>query len=220
MKKSPHLSGFRIGLFLTLISIVIFYIGIPFLELVELKAYDLHFSAKSKSEVGTEVVIVTVDEKSIDKLGRWPWPRSTMAELLDSLKSYGASVVAFDIVFSEPDNTSGAAYYEELKDTLVTRGFDVAPIIEKLKVERDNDALFASAIKDNPAVILGYYFYTTAGEIAHRRDDAGEAEIFPKSISKLSDIDGRAIEPDILSTVGIEENINATLKEGDPGSAF
>ena len=50
MKKSTHLSGFHVGFFLTIISLVIFYIGIPFLELVELKAYDLHFSAKGKAE--------------------------------------------------------------------------------------------------------------------------------------------------------------------------
>ena len=64
MKTSSHLSGFRVGFFLTCISIVIFYIGIPFFELVELKAYDLHFRAKGKRKVGSEVVIVTVDERA------------------------------------------------------------------------------------------------------------------------------------------------------------
>ena len=61
MKKSSHLSGLHVGLILTLISLAVFYIAIPFFELVELKAYDLHFAARGESVVGPEVVIVTVD---------------------------------------------------------------------------------------------------------------------------------------------------------------
>ncbi len=209
MKKSPHLSGFRIGFLLTVISLIIFYLGIPFLELVELKAYDLHFKSGGKDGIGHEVAIVSVDEKSIDRLGRWPWPRSVMAELVESLKKYGAAVVAFDIVFSEPDNTSGLKYYKELKDTLTKKGYKVSSTIDRFAAEKDNDALLASAIKKNPAVILGYYFYTTNEEIAHRKDSAKarENEIYPKPISIIRDLDGRAVIPDIITTKGIEENI-------------
>ncbi|MBE9531711.1 MAG: CHASE2 domain-containing protein, partial [Proteobacteria bacterium] len=209
MKNSSHLSGFRVGFILTILSLVIFYIGIPFFELVELKAYDLHFSAEGKSNVGSEVVIVTIDEKSIDELGRWPWPRSTMAALVESLNEYKASVIAFDIVFSEADNTSGIKYYDELKDTLVKKGFKVSSIIDRLSATKDNDVLFASAIKKSPQVILGYYFYTTDDEIAHRKKDVSSAKdkIYPAAIEKINDIDGLAITPDIITTRGIEENI-------------
>lgn len=209
MQKTLHLSGFRIGILLTVISLGIFYLGIPFFELMELKAYDLHFRSGYKGRIGTEVAIVTADEKSIDRLGRWPWPRSVMAELVDSLKDYGATVIAFDIVFSEPDNTSGTEHYEALKETLTSKGYKVSSLIDTLAKKKDNDALFASAIKNNPAVILGYYFYTTAEEIAHRKESGKTLtrDIYPADFSFVRDLDGTGVKPDVITTMGIEENI-------------
>lgn len=210
MKRLLHLSGFRIGFLLTVISLVIFFLGIPFLELVELKAYDLHFTTRGATERGPEVAIVAIDEKSIDELGRWPWPRSTMADLVEKLGDYGASAIVFDIVFSEPDNTSGLEYLRELKGTLKKRGVGADAIIEKMVKERDNDAIFARSIKKNPSVMLGYYFYTTIDEIAHRKKDQKKSGkvIFPSALSIVRDIDGTNTNPDIIETLGIEENID------------
>jgi len=56
-----------------------------------------------KVATGGETVIVTIDEKSLSELGRWPWPRTTMAGLVDKLKACGAKAVGFDVVFAEPD---------------------------------------------------------------------------------------------------------------------
>lgn len=54
-----------------------------------------------------ELVIVTIDDKSIELMksvaGRWPWPRSVHAELIEGLNSYSPSVIAFDVLFNEPD---------------------------------------------------------------------------------------------------------------------
>lgn len=222
MQKSQHLSGFRIGVLLTVVSLVIFYLGIPFFELVELKAYDLHFKSMDKGEIGQEVAIVTADEKSIDRLGRWPWPRSVMADLVDSLKDYGAAVVAFDIVFSEPDNTSGTKYFEEIKETLASKGYEVGSLIDKVSAKRDNDALLASAVKNNPAVILGYYFYTTEEEVAHRKGTAKamKEDIYPAPFSIVRSIDGSDTIPRIVGTKGIEENIAILSKATDDFGMF
>jgi adenylate cyclase len=51
-----------------------------------------------------KVVIVTIDDKSIAELGRWPWPRTVVARLTEALKSYNVAVVGFDVVFSERDD--------------------------------------------------------------------------------------------------------------------
>ena len=49
------------------------------------------------------VVIVDIDEKSLKQLGRWPWSRQMVAQMLEQLTAAGASVVAFDVIFSEPE---------------------------------------------------------------------------------------------------------------------
>ena len=52
------------------------------------------------------VRIIDIDDESINRIGQWPWPRTTMAKLNDRLSQAGAAVLAYDIVFSETDRTS------------------------------------------------------------------------------------------------------------------
>ncbi|WP_373001658.1 CHASE2 domain-containing protein [Marinobacter sp.] len=58
-----------------------------------------------------ELVLVTIDELSLDRLGRWPWPRSLHAELIAKLEQAGAKTIVFDILFAEssPDDEQLAA---------------------------------------------------------------------------------------------------------------
>ena len=53
-------------------------------------------------EASDEVVLVTIDELSLNRLGRWPWPRTLHAELIDKLKQAGAKTIVFDVLFAEP----------------------------------------------------------------------------------------------------------------------
>lgn len=49
------------------------------------------------------IVIVDVDDKSIEELGMWPWTRDIHGRLIDVLNQYGTKAIIFDIIFSEPD---------------------------------------------------------------------------------------------------------------------
>ncbi len=71
------------------------------MQTIERKFYDLRFKAKSIPPP-PNVVIVAVDEKSINKYGRWPWRREIIYQLLKKIEDGGAAVVALDMVFSEP----------------------------------------------------------------------------------------------------------------------
>ncbi len=72
-------------------------------ELLELKGYDLLHSVRHSSSQPAEIVLVTIDEPSFAELQlQWPWPRSLHARLIDRLTEAGASVIGFDILFSEP----------------------------------------------------------------------------------------------------------------------
>src|SRR3954447_5876617 len=51
------------------------------------------------------VRIAAIDEKSLDKFGQWPWSRDVSAKVVDRLNELGAAVVAFDVLFAEPDRT-------------------------------------------------------------------------------------------------------------------
>jgi adenylate cyclase len=107
--------------------------------------------------VDDRVVILDIDEKSLQEIGRWPWPRDTLARIIDKLfNQYQVRVVGFDVVFAEADYSSGIRTLDEMakKELRQVAGFQDA--YQKLRPSLDNDGLFASAIAGKP-VVLGYY---------------------------------------------------------------
>ena len=64
---------------------------------------DVAFGILPARPAGRPVVLVAVDERSLKKQGRWPWPRERFARLLDRLAAGEPAAVAFDILFTEPD---------------------------------------------------------------------------------------------------------------------
>jgi len=93
------------------------------------------------------VTIIDIDEKSLAKLGQWPWPRTRIADLVTSLTRLGAVVIAFDAVFSEPDRLNP----DVAADTF--RNLDEATR-EKLKALPSNDQVLADALRQS-RVVLG-----------------------------------------------------------------
>jgi diguanylate cyclase (GGDEF)-like protein len=94
------------------ILVMIFGVNSSVMKRVDHIIYDtlLSFSGTSAP---SEVVIVAIDETSIDKLGRWPWPRSTHGELLTKLTEAEAEVVGFDILFSEPEESKSDQFFSD-----------------------------------------------------------------------------------------------------------
>ena len=143
--------------------LVLFYVEIPILQLIELKTYDLRFKSRGVKVPSPSVVMAVIDEKSLDSEGRWPWPRSKIAKLVESLSDDGAKVVAFDIGFLEPDENSNLQFIRQLNEKIKSVGIknkDLLTFINDQKKTADNDAALAAAIKDSKAnVVLGYFFH-------------------------------------------------------------
>jgi adenylate cyclase len=104
------------------------------------------------------IVIVDIDEKSIVRLGHFPWNRKLMAQLTSRLTDhYGVAAVGYDIVFAEADDSSGYGVLAELahKELKDVPGF--AQKVGGLKEALDYDGLLVKALQDKP-VVLGYTF--------------------------------------------------------------
>lgn len=88
---------------ITLIFCLLYYFQPKPLHILELKLYDLLFLLRGKEKPSDRVIIVAIDEPSIEKLGRWPWSRDKIAKLVERLAEYSPAVIAFDVIFSETE---------------------------------------------------------------------------------------------------------------------
>jgi len=160
----------KITFFVILIAQILFFMDIPFIRFMELGALDLRMVSRGKVATGGETVIVTIDEKSLSELGRWPWPRTTIARLIDKLKANGAKVVGFDIVFAEPDENSSLKTIAEITREVKQIGIKdkkLSDMIERKKALADTDAALARSIGRAKNITLGYFFHTSQKDIAH-----------------------------------------------------
>src|ERR1700736_1480416 len=87
------------------------------IEELRVRTFDSFQRIDPRVKTARPVVIVDIDEKSLaSKLGQWPWPRTRMADLVTNLTRLGARVIAFDVVFSEPDRLNPDVAADTFRD--------------------------------------------------------------------------------------------------------
>jgi len=120
--------------------------------------YDVWLKRTAPSGQDDRVAILDIDEASLKSVGRWPWSRDTMTTLVKQLfDRYGVAAVGFDVVFAEPDRSSGLDTLKRLAQRDLAGSRDFQNALERLAPRLDYDARFAQALAERP-VSLGYYF--------------------------------------------------------------
>jgi adenylate cyclase len=154
-----HIVRIALGLAITLFFIghAAQYYKVPFIIQLDNIIYDARLRLTMPGGVDERIVILDIDERSLEEIGHWPWPRAVLAELVDKLFGrYQAAIVAFDVVFAEADYSSGIRVLDRLAQGELK---DVPQFQQQYRALRpglDYDALFARAVKGRP-VVLGYY---------------------------------------------------------------
>jgi adenylate cyclase len=123
-------------------------------EWAELKASDLRIYRGALHRPTGNVVVAAIDDKSIADLGRFPWPRSLEARLVSALRDYNASVVGFDVAFTESDPADEEQ--EGLERRLEKAGIGERAVRDVLG--GSNDLAFAQAMQHQGSTYLGYFF--------------------------------------------------------------
>jgi len=180
---------------------------IGFITRLENIIYDYRLRLTMPGTVDDRVVILDIDERSLDPraLGRWPWSRDKIVGLLQKLlDKYGVVLIGFDVVFAEPDESSGLPVLEKLAKTRLK---DIGPFQSALKELRpglDYDAIFANFLRGRP-VVLGYYF--------NSNDDAVESGALPEPVLPPGTFGNRKIR------FAIWKGYGANLPEFQTGAA-
>jgi hypothetical protein len=132
-------------------------VQIPFLKLLEYATYDARVRLTGDDLQDPRVVIIDIDEKSLAAEGRWPWRRDKIGRLVEQLVgTYGAEVVAFDMVFAERDENFSL---DQLRELARENGdLDLIEGIDRYEPGLDRDSLFANSIAESGRVVLGTSF--------------------------------------------------------------
>ncbi len=130
----------------------------PFKSL-EYQAYDMGVKA-STQPASDNIVILAIDDDSIDRIGRWPWPRSVIGNMIDKLSEAGASLIAVDIPLYKPQPTPpGLSSQYQLAEILKQQGKtkEAARIIAEAEA-MDGDRVLSRAIKRSGTTLLPVFF--------------------------------------------------------------
>src|SRR5262245_21010592 len=161
-----RLTAFRVSLLSTL-GIVLLYVlasQTTLLRNLEAKALDLRFHLRGVKQRGAPVILVVIDNRSIDELGRWPWSRKRFAEIVHQLHAAGAKVVAFDLLMTEPEAGLDDALLDRIRHALEAADWPpqaavrqtLEHIVQGMKQSSPPDAAFASAMREAGNVVLAF----------------------------------------------------------------
>jgi len=104
-----------LGLGITVVFLLLGLVRMDFLDTMELKFYDLMMDLRGDAQASSEVVIVDIDDDSIEKLGRWPWPRSLLARGLNKISAGKPGVVGLNFILSESEESAGLKALRDLE---------------------------------------------------------------------------------------------------------
>ena len=151
----------------TVLFLFLAIIGIDFFDTLGLKLYDTWMKLKIQSESTDRIVVIEIDDESIEKLGRWPWPRSVIAGCIDKIATEKPAVIGLNIIYSEAEDNTGLMEIDRLEKffNLSFTGDPKTPAFleafSRARANLDNDSKLARSINDAGNVILPVFFKDT-----------------------------------------------------------
>jgi len=146
----------NIGAIILSLLLHLYFYGSEHIKKFDYEFYDslsLLSNQFEEHEDAFYTVIVDIDEKSLNALGQWPWPRVIDAQLIDTLNSMNPSAMGINIIFPEEDRVS-PIYIQKFYQKFFKQSIKLRDFPEELK---DNDKLLWNAIQKSNATIATYF---------------------------------------------------------------
>ncbi len=177
-KKNPMLF---MGIGITILFLGMGLLRMDFLDTLELKLYNVMVGLRGDPGSQSDIVIVDIDDDSIEKIGRWPWPRHILADGIKKINSGDPKVIGLNLILSEPEESTGLKTVKELgalftatfSDKAGEKGAAYLQALQNTMEKLDNDKKLAEAIKESGKVVLPVFFRESisAGGEAKKADD-------------------------------------------------
>lgn len=129
---------------------------------IELKGYDLGVRFSSTKSANQDVVIIKIDEASLQEKGGWPWPRDILADATRKIASARPAVIGYVLPLDREQSAHGLEYIQELQDLVKEKSGSnygqVKRLLRKAEIKMDTDQVFASSLKRAGRVVLAIPF--------------------------------------------------------------
>lgn len=116
------------------------------LSTLRIVLFDTYQTLSPRVRNSAPAVIIAIDEKSLQELGQWPWPRTKIAELVEGIGRNGPAAIGVDVLMPEPDRMSPASI-ARLVEKMDPR------LAERLARLPSNDTLLAEVLKKYPVAL-------------------------------------------------------------------
>lgn len=172
--------------------------------------YDARLRSTMPQTLDERIVIVDIDEKSLAEVGRWPWSRNRLADLVEELlDQQKVALLGFDVVFAEADDSSGLKRLKQLAQNEMRDQPGFSDRLNQIQTSLDYDAIFSKAIENRP-VVMGYYFTSDR--------DGRVNGVLPSPVMGKESLQGRPIK--FTSWNGYGANIEVISKAAPMGGFF
>jgi signal transduction histidine kinase len=165
-------------------AIHLFLYNSDHIKRVDYRFYDISsmlFNKIKDQKSASYSVVIDIDEKSLQKLGQWPWPRIIDAQLIDSINLMNPSAIGVNILFAERDRVSPIAIEEFYK-----KFFNFKIDINNIPSEyMDNDTLLSSSIAESRSTIA-IYFHNSLYTSPHCKELSYRDNMFSTVETKLN----------------------------------
>ena len=129
---------------------------------IELIGYDLGVRFSSTKSANQDVVIIKIDEVSLQEKGGWPWPRDILAEATRKIAAARPAVIGYVLPFDREQSAHGLEYIHELKELVRYKSdkhfTQVKRLLRKAEISLDTDQVFASSLRSAGRVVLALPF--------------------------------------------------------------
>ena len=129
----------------------------PLMRSVEGYGYDLGMQFSADKQAHEDIVIVAIDDKSLEALGSWPWPRELLAQGTQQLARSRPRVVGFHMSFDVPQGEKSAEVISDLRDVLKNQKVlkrRVRNALDSAEANLNEDALLATALRSAGRIVL------------------------------------------------------------------
>ncbi|MGE0517502.1 MAG: CHASE2 domain-containing protein [Candidatus Binatia bacterium] len=128
------------------------------LDVLDLRALDQRIQQRGRGVAAPEVVIVAVDDASLGEIGRWPWSRARIADLIERVDAGDPAVIGIDLVQAEPTAACDVGAIAAAVDPSCQ-----AALTRALGGVQGEDARLVEAVRASGRTVLGYFFDFSPG---------------------------------------------------------